>query len=782
MKKRYSMMRQSFFLVSILFSLSMAGMNRIINYSSPKRVTDALVQDGGAILLATSGGLAEYTGDTARFPRGAGLHNPALSVLTRDAEGALWCGGADGTLYRLNGLHRRADRFTELQVMGDVQIESILPVGSHLIVGHSAGISLFDTKKETFTATISSFGQDSSGAAIEGAVRNMLLSEDTLYAFVNTVPMAFPDVEDRLGSLAFSDPFLWERYPTSGDDERSRSIFRTDSGKIIFLPAPAIEDGATYLAANGGALERIEADGTVLDTVQELPAPDTIVSLTRLSDGRIVIGGMRYSAEIFSPGDGSRRITLDGLRTNTISRIMLSSRGALWIVPKLSKYNESWTDPNSTDRIVRIKNGSYDYFGEPSPGYGELGRSDTIMAIAEDSAGAIWIGSPSDHAKRYKDGQWSRLIIDPDPPVEEPPYFDTTGKGRGWMKVDGLHCDYSGTVWGLYWGHTDGSQEPYAWAFDPETGQHRYVGNVLEDDQRSPYYISACNDSTLYIQFNDARGNYTLLDLTNDYFDTAAVSDDALVADSGEVGSTVSFVAAASSGTVLCATEDGLRALRFDRSAGRMVTGEVGTQSLKTVEPGAQYRINAPVPYRRTDVWAGERDGGVVLYELREYLNTAGGVDSFSVHRDENYPEISAVTGLHATSPEDLVWDARENRLWVASLSGLSAVDLGRKTVPNEENEELKVYPNPYVKSRHDAVTIAGISKNSYVDIYTLSGRAVAHLTADNGARVDKTEQGIFQYRWKPEEGITPGTYIVIAKDGREDRENSISGKLLVLP
>jgi hypothetical protein len=791
--------------------------------------------DSHGIVTATSGGIAAYEDGTYTLHEGPGWKDPQITCVARDSTGRVWAGSRGGILYGIEDNLSDPEQYNELTRAGAPRITSLVFYDSYILVGHAQGLSLFDREKDVFIATADNFGSDDEGNTIEGSVQQVFIRNNVLFALVGNRLVYFENPAQRIATLAFSDQTQWQYLPLDdGTNENSRLFFshvdhlfpltppataqgdyfysveetnlykmvtRTDTVDTLDISdideashsslrrvaagiEPVISHGKFYYSAVGTKLLKMTTRVDTLDTLAFAGRNfDTLLSVSALRGDTLLLGTHRGSILAVDAASMELLYTagIRGFQNDDYFRAHHGRDGATWFLPRLLKYQDEWNNPRSPNTIIRYQNGRYNYFGNATEQFGILGQSDTLQAITEDSAGAIFVGSPSDHVKRYKNGEWSRLVLDNSIPVEDAPRVVLDDNRHGWMKVDGLTVDAHNNVWGTYWRNPNISEPlPYAWVYNYDTENYRYIGFDYDMPREiSAYYIAAGAHNTVAVFLNDDNGSYTLFD-GSAVFDESVDSDDDFTLFEGELRARV--YGAVSAGEVLvAATAEGLTAIAHPPGGSHRVYRSEESVPVTALAAG---KTTEKRTHRRTDIWTGVQGEGVHLYILKEFFDDNNRLDSVALVPDESFSPINSLDGLRTLSPHDIAYDAEKNRLWVVSSNGVSRVEVYRETEPLDEHSSstIEVYPNPFRRGRHDEVVIAGISRNSYVDIYTESGRLVTRLTQYNSSLVDKTEAGIFQYRWRPPSGIAPGVYLIIAKDDRDDKENTAISKLLILP
>ncbi|ERP39022.1 T9SS type A sorting domain-containing protein [Chitinivibrio alkaliphilus] len=769
---------------------SVSARNTIFQYSASTQTTEAYALTDSTGLLATSAGVARYIHDSVVLERSPRMKDVRISAMTRDDSGTVWLGSAGGYVYRTDERLHEVTPYGDLTILGESRVRQFLFYESLMLVAHDNGLSLFDREQESFIRTATEFGQDVDGDPIAGAVSQLFIVDDTLFALSGNSLVYYENLSERVRSLAFSDPSQWEYRELTPPLELGQRLFFAPDETFLRFRAPARFFGDHFFSLSELSLFSFSPQGDTIEeysfhTEAEEHRFDSLITLSPGVDSLLFLGTNRGQFLMFNTlsGETEHVLSVPGLRKNDICRVFLARDGALWMLPYLAQYREEWGHPATPNQIVRMAGDSLTYYGPHTEGIGLLGRSDTLSAITEDTSGILYVGSPSEHVIRYRNGAWERVLFDAN--YEEPPVVTTDNshpRARDWMKIDRMHVDQKNTLWGVNWrGPNSPSQTPYAWAWNEERDSFRTFGVAPDFANRtSAYYLAPGADTTMAVFFNNSRGSFTVLDGRLSVFDESRPYDD-IRRDSSTVGARVFDVASLASGSIVAATQDGIGSIRY--------TEEETVQEFLRIDEGAATAVAVGRTMHEegrsvTDIWVGVREQGIFLFGLYEYVTPDGEFDRFELRREESFSPITSREGLGASTVEDMVFDGEGNRLWVATLNGVNRVEIYRDTRPLDEHssETLRMYPNPFIRSDHKEVTIAGVSRNSYVDIYTESGRLTARLTPYNSALSDTTPEGIIQYRWRPSSSLPAGVYMVVVKDGRDDNTKVAVSKLLILP
>lgn len=772
------------------------------NYGVTCHVKSLTFDTDGNLLLATPGGLGWYNYDESKlldlYHNSTDFPDISLTALLLDSEENLWIGTESGILYRRDR-DGNQEAFHDL-ALNDASINIIAEYGDILLIGHRKGISTFDKKSLSYRGTATLFAKFSNKSIIDIKINN-----DTLFALYDENPgniLSFGNLAKGLLTLAFSTPSSWEVkefFEPNSEDAFSVNSFQIDSQKgLIPFSGLSLPDGDEYVYSIDSTIYRAHfiPDTVSLDPLiieDSLHATDSstlksnITALTKRDDGKIVTGHEWYTF-YKRPFEGNGQKDIRGLRRVDIQKLFLQSNGVLWTIPEVAVEKTVIQDKNE---LISIKGDEFKYYGSWIDGFGSMGNSNLFTAVAEGPDGAMWFGNSSDHVKRFKDGKWQRLIIDKSEPYIDKPYFVSHNKiypDFPWMKVEGVFVDDDNTIWGTHWHNEVTDGRPMFWVYNVHTEQYKYWG-VTTQKELSPYQIvEGAHGNKLFIfRWHSAPGyHYEVVDGEVDILDTT-LEFESLFIDRDTLEGEIAAVTTSEYGTFVFATEKGLVARHYNQGEKNPVRGSGDNVNLTALTVGNSYSTSetvtindkdSVVDFLRTDVWVGVKNGGFALYFLKEYKDDKENIVKLSIEAEAGLNNI--MDKIVATNPKSMVYDKKNDNLWIASLGGLSRVVMARNTMPYEDNEKFYVYPNPFRKKEHTHVTIKNVSKDAYVDIYTSSGQLVDHLTREGEHFVEEDEQGIYFYQWKPSSKLAPGTYFVIAKS--EDRSSVVLNKLLILP
>lgn len=799
-------------IVSLFLLLLGAYANRIVveNYGMSNRIASMAFDSDGTLWLATPGGLIHNDYERGRLI--SHFHNPEdfpdidLRALTFDTDGDLWIGSEKGILYRRDKAGNQ-EAFHDLELSG-AEITTLLYYEGLLFVGHRQGISVFEKKSLSYRGTAEQFGNLSNKI-----IRDIKIKSDTLYAVFSESAsdvLVFPDVSKAALTIAFSTPASWRVLSLVEDDVDKPKIgsiqFDAQLG-IIGFPDLSLKDGDEYVYNKDSTIIRgyyakdtitTETGISIIDSfhVTDKRTLEKLKSLQIRGAGEVV-AGTEWMSYYKYPFEGKGRQYFPGLRKYALQKLYLQRDGALWVIPDVSTKSGRLTGKND---LIRLTNNEYKYFGNWNEGFGTMGRSDVFKAVSEGPDGAMWFGNSGDFIKRYKDGKWGRLIYDKVAPFTESPFWEWGNEIYPdsiyeFPKVEGLFVDNDNTLWSTMWHNNKTPGKPMFFVYNEASAQYRYWGEMPQLE-KSPYYIVEGAFKNKLFSFRNHKEtefgeHYLVIKGDVDIFDST-LSFESLVLDRDTCVGKIHDVVASESGIFVIATTGGVEARYYHQAENNPVKAREVSDIARSIALGQsnvlteqKESVDGKVTtkeFTQTDLWVGIRQSGIALYYLKEYWNpnNSSRLDSVVITKDSSFSLILDRERLVATSPNSMVYDKKNDHLWVASDNGLSRVFIQRNTIPREDNKDFYLFPNPYRKSEHSEVTLKNVAKDAFVDVYTSSGQLVEHITREGDFFVEEDKNGIYFYKWTPSSKLAPGTYFVIAKD--EERSSVVLQKLLILP
>lgn len=813
-------------LLILFVSIFTLNASDITQFGPSNVVYDAAQQDD-TLWLATYAGLVQYSIPERKVIRiehsDANMRDIKLQSLYCDPDGTLWAGSANGYFYKKT---KRGSWTTfEDFVSSKSSHNQIVPYGnSHLLVAHSTGISIFDMKKERVISTASDFAQEEAGEAYQ-----LKVVGDTLFAGVNKSIVRFDSLSTRLFKIDFRNRNKWDNVETveffvkglthDGDVIRGfgQSAALIDGviyyGKSYTEKAPTgIDYDIAYLFREtisgvdsiriGGTFENIEREGAI-------SSGGEISSIRILTSGLQVVTTTRdyFSLDPFSTQEDGQFVyladTIPGFVYGSYQKGMISAAGDLWLNSTLDPSNHN---PDWWKGVNRYDGETNKFYNRATTGFGTLSGWDAFQGLSDSRDGKIWFGSSADNVKMWDpaDDSWYHYVIYDYWDRDDSLYIrrDEDAFAGRFKKVDGIVQDSMGYMWFCAWdGGDDGSKHRFC-ILDPKTEEygfllHRQKGIVGLDAEKAYYPHKAAVDSKgnrFFIDPDDK--DYIMIPHNyNPLTDSAAIEVIGTGFFYGKIPGTgkVEQVVTSKSGSVLLASDKGLMLLRSDVSTIEPIEDDrdaakqddhyrkkIGSIAIEEsyVERNA-YRGDVVYDSIVTTIfWASVNEVGVERFTLAERIRN--GVSTPVIITSESPIIIPDEKKYYFTNPGQVLIDHKRHELWFSHTEGLIRYKLGfNPTTELADNSESKIYPNPYSKSRHERITIDYLSPNVFIDIYSISGKLLAHFDQNNNKIFESTGRGKI-FRWKPSDEWAPGTYLIAIKDS-EEKLTEIR-KFLIIP
>ena len=367
-------------------------------------VTALRVDDTGSLWVATTGGVARWTGSGfARLAMLGSVHR--VDSLTVDDAGDLWMGvSGEGQVRRRTG---RIER---------------MPFSDPVLGGPALQVLLQDRQGARWLDTRSGLARER-----RGLVQDVPLYSTTSRGLVR--PAWSAAYEDREGGLWFgsSDSGLWH-LPSNWRDfsllTRRVDDPGTPANAFVHGVAPAHDNGL-WLVGSGGVLDRLDPQtGRIEHVLRNVCGEVRAQSVLQTGDGSVWIG---CRGELVRVDPGSRAATRwragdagDAPPAGLISAMTERGDGALWL-----------TDGN----VLQLRSTAGRVLEQLVAGDGRGLRADALvsqLAIAPD--GGLWLAT-SDGLWMWNDGA---RRIEPVPGAPRRPLSAFTLAGRDMVWLTGM--------------------------------------------------------------------------------------------------------------------------------------------------------------------------------------------------------------------------------------------------------------------------------------------------------------------------------------------------------
>jgi len=423
-------------------------------------------EDGaGRVWFATTRGLAKLeAGAITAYTTSSGLPSNEIWRVAGDRDGNVWIATREGLVRHVDG------RFvTEYSVHNGLPRAFIAGIGagrdgSLWLATSSAGlVRILAGKVSTYTTEdglpsnkLSAIMEDRAGRLWIGSDRGLSrMSPASGEQLLVTREHGLSDrgvlslAEDREGNV-------WAGTNTGGLNRLKTGIV-TAFGRADGLPGdavvPIVEDlhGALWIGMTCGGLVRYQHGGFRTYGVADGLPNDCVWSLLAGRDGSVWLGTWGYGLSHFKDGRFTTYSASNSALSNgTVLALHEDSAGALWI--------------GTANGLNRLANGVFTVYRRRD---GLV--HDDVRFVTAGRDGALWIGT-SGGASRFKDGRFTNY---------------TTANGLSHDFVRAIHETDDGVVWfGTYGGGLDRLEAGRMTHITTEHGlSENIVSRILEDDR-----------------------------------------------------------------------------------------------------------------------------------------------------------------------------------------------------------------------------------------------------------------------------------------------------------
>ncbi|MCL1945748.1 MAG: hypothetical protein FWF51_01150 [Chitinivibrionia bacterium] len=775
----------------------------VLNFAATNGANDIVTQND-TLWIATNGGLAQFQSSSENF---IALHHShqhfpdiSLSALCVDGD-ILWIGSENGYLYRRQ---RRGQKIYDDLFVVKSKINVIKPYENYLIIGHEKGMSVFDAKKGKIISTKRNF--DDFGA---GGVSLIEIKSDTLWAVIKS------GATNGVVKLEKFSSYIKE--PKFGDDSplAQQVPWQTLENSLGEVKTLIYQNGIKYFE-NFALFDenyRIEYENDILKDryilikydnsgkkIAENDSFGNAINFLKYVNGNIAVGTKTdFSWFVdFENDKNNRCLVIPGFFNSTsIEKLFVDDEQSLWILPRLiqdGRGDDGWW----VSLAKMSKNGKIDRYNEHWDGFGHLSKGCPDFTAVAQSKNKMYFGYCGDPLREYdlNTGSWSVWVLDTREYVDYPSLVPNWGGewyGYYWLKVDALITDKNGVVWGTYWRDLKlgfGVEIPLVFAFNPQKEQFRYLLISGRDDLVFPNNFAFSGRGDLLLGFAN-KDELWVIDANKDPFDTKIETmnyrKDTVFAENN-----VTKLQTTGAGNIFVGTFGAPQIFAYDKSS------SLKPQSIKNLPERFIAKTNDVVLEYcdtlfgfdgesmeiRNVFWIANANVGAQRAVISEYLSPSGVLDSAVYDTAQTIFSLNPTSGAINQEAFSLAVDSIQNFLWVGGDKGLTRIRLPQRNSASSQANTDFLFPNPLSLTMHEFISIPGASQNSLVDIYTVSGKLVAHLD-ENGAEWTRNIDGNSFYRWKAPKNIAPGTYIVAVKEYEGEkiaRKKTKTYKLVVLP
>lgn len=800
----------------LLFALTVGTAASPILKYGPTNIVTGVVDQGDSLWFTTGGGLIcfSHSQEEVLFHEHSNSILPDISLRTPvlATDGTLWFTSAAGYLY-----HRtkrgKIEYYEDMIAAESVPYSLVQYDENHLLIGHSKGISIFDISEERFISTASE-------GAVEGRVFTMFIEEDTLFAGVEKQVVRLDSLESRLLSQGFRVDTNWIAVDTM-DLEVNGLVHDTSGIQGFTRPAVMIDNDLYYGKKTISDIEIDTNDDGVItnDTTfsesfiieYENNSSDTVFLKSGITGIKKVAGEIVVSSEedyvfrgvVEQLSDNERAITnfkhqdtLPGIIFGQYQNSVLARTGDVWLATTLDIVTQSNRDTwwRGIHRLTPDEK-YFHYNQEDTEGFGSI-ENLQILSMTESTDGKIWSttwgGSGVKMWDPAKDVWVQYCPTDPFGSDNSSLEIITDGRHK-WSKCDAVVQDSMGYMWIVQWAKEGLGLKHRFLIVDPETDSACFRFSRENTQFKGLAYLpsAATVDSKGNRIFIDPEsGQRLVINASIDPFtDTTELYTEGVGHFFSEVSKPVSQLAPApTGGAVITAGKEGLGLIRNDIDSivdnGIILpdnyyhpnSGDFKKAAISAVVERASVEYNVSgirdsvvVVYDSvvtTEFWASLSEVGVERFTLVERIKDR--ISEAILVLAKN-PTILPIDQRYSFGPPGkLMLDHERDLLWMSSEKGLYRYQLGYSaTESKEDNSNVRIYPNPFSKNNHDIITIDYLDPNAYIDIYTISGKLLAHFDQTNSEYFIQTGKGSI-FKWNIPSGWAPGTYIVAAKSSEK--------------
>ncbi|MDR0304798.1 MAG: hypothetical protein LBH98_08555 [Chitinispirillales bacterium] len=786
-----------FLLTSASFASGIEPLN-ILNFSAVNSGNDVSKQND-TIWVATNGGLAQFQYSSGNFIT---LHHSneqfpeiSLSALHIDNDG-LWIGSENGYLY-YRQKNKKQKIYNDLFLIKS-KIYTIKSFKDYLIIGHDKGVSVLDKKKGNIISTKRNF-QD----FIDAGVNLIEIKNDTIWVAIKSGAKGGVAKLENFSKYVDNSKF-GDNSPLSGQTpwktiENSTAMVKTlfyAEDKIKYFENFVLFDDNYRIETQGNDLIKYDDSGNKIANLYL----ESDINFLKFIDGKIVVGTKFDFSQIINFGN-DKRLIVPGLVNNTnIEKLFVDSEQSLWILPSIVK-DEWW------NALTRIFRGNQIKHYKDIDGMGTISNGCPDFTAITQNGNRMFFGYCGDPLREYNlsADSWGVWVFDIRNYTNYPLFvsdwkgtcnadWNAGWDGYYWLKVDALITDKNGIIWGTYWRDIKlGNVEmPIIFAFHPQKNEFRYLLiDKPQDELTSPNNLALSGKNDLLLGFK-GKEELWIIDANKNPFDTTTESME-YRKNKIFLDGKLSKLQTTGSGNVLIGTDKEPVIFTYDKSSKHTIVSikylPAERFSEITNDIVLEYSEELWGDYEgqsiiRNVFWIANKKVGVERVVIDEYLSQNGILDS-AVYSDEQTAfSFSTVNGSINQNISALAIDSVQNLLWIGGDKGITRIRLPERSGISSQTKIDFVFPNPYLLSKHNFLSIPSISQNSIVDIYTISGKLVKHID-ENSAEKHKTIDGTYIYKWKIPQNTAPGTYLIAVKPHNNDKivnKNTKLYKLTVIP
>lgn len=706
------------------------------NYTDMKFVTDIKAYPGGYWISTTGGAgnyLDEYEDYLTMLTKSEGLNSQNLTTLIIDKNLNVWFGMQNGVINiydpSTGSMKEIVDIFQSNYTKKN--INDFFLTGDTIYVSTEFGLSLINTEYLAFIETVTKFGNFTSAERVNSA--NVF--NNKVYVSTKTGVAIQKD-----GATNLIAPDSWTSYECGNDipaNETYSSVFfdgrlivATNSGLVQFDGAVwsnyAYSNKVFDLIVNGDKLYVLfENSLHTFDGINEneiYASTESKFQKLDISSNKILIGTDNGVIELLD--NASETIIPNGPINNSFQSLAVDKNGALWVGTGkdvfgrgfMKYYNGLWTNYNR-DTYPQLPNDNYHRVS-----------ADEYQVYLSNWGAGLTIEEESNF--QFFNAKNSELVGIP----SDPNYVVIRNAARD-SNLDVWFFNFASaddkpiiqltqdSVWYHY-------QFPYF-----QLSEEVYLTDGIIDQYNTKWFI--INGRGLFY-FNE---NGTPENTTDDAWGWLRELD-------GLNSNEITSLALDERGELWVGTPRGANIISDPSSPKSRIT-----QAYAIREQSVTSIVVDPL----NNKWVGTYQGLFVL--------TPDGV-----HLVEQYD--SKNSALPTDEIRSLTIDKNSGTVYVGTSFGLSSLTTSSVN-PNQNFDDLFVYPNPFVIGSTDNLSIDGLMKSSSLKVLTIAGDVVREIVTPGG------RLGYWDGKDNDGSYVSSGIYIIVVYD--EEADNVATAKIAVI-
>lgn len=744
---------KSLFILVIVLLLSNSNFTQNFrnwkNYNDLKQV-QFVDSKNGIFWAATSGGAFQYIKSENKFKfitKAEGLSGASITALTIDKYGKIWFGSSDGTIDVYDPSTSLFKRILDITNSGKLtrQINELSLNGDTILVATDFGLTQINSKDYFFYDSYLKFGNLSSNIKVKS-----VLKKDLFY-----IGLEQGVAIQKPGTINLSAPESWETYQTIN------GLSSNNINKLIFY-------NDTLLAATERGISFF--NGTSWGSLIPLISTRNINDIVASSDTLFILS----QSLVYSYSNGTTEILIggDGTIINKIHR---------------GEDNINYYSTNKGLMVFNKINNERIYIAPTSP------QSNLFPSIAVDDNGNVWSASGRDITGvgfyKYNGVEWKNFNILNNPSLlsnsfhvvyssQNNIYLGNWGRGfvsisndtvinnyytnetgmtgipgdPNFLVITGFAKDSRNNLWVLNYG---AANRKTLSVLTPQGDWHHYA-NRTDSLLITNFNIAVdLNDTKWYASYDPRRRGLFYFNENRTFGITTDDRHGYITEGSGLPNSNVNAIAVDRRGDVWVGTSLGATIIS---NTNLILNSNNPALRFNPVFAIRQQKINAIYVDPLNKKWIGTDQG--------LFLLSSDGTNLISFLDSRNSP-------LPTDIIRSITMNENTGTVYIGTDLGLTSFETDA-VKPNEEYEELFIYPNPFIiNGNTNQITIDGLIRDSEIKILSINGKLINEFSSPGGR--------IAYWNGKNFEGefVSTGVYLIIAYD--KEGNNVTTSKVAVI-